>query len=136
TVAQSGSRTNTATVSIAGDTNAGNNSANDPQTVNQGIPTIALVSSVNPSVFQQSVTFTVTVSPETPGVGQPTGMVTFKDGATVLGTGPINGSGVATFSTAALSVGSHPITVVYGGDANFLGGTSNTVNQVVNKANT
>src|SRR5205823_5238790 len=35
-----------------------------------------------------------------------------------------------------LSVATHSITAVYGGDSNFNGSTSNTVSQVVNKANT
>ena len=44
----------------------------------------AVVSSVNPSAFGQSVTFTVTVSPKAPGSGTPTGTVIFIDGSTVL----------------------------------------------------
>ncbi len=39
---------------------------------------------------------------------------------------------VATLSTSTLGVGTHPITAVYGGDANNSGSTSPTVNQVVN----
>ncbi|MFI5120322.1 MAG: beta strand repeat-containing protein [Thermoanaerobaculia bacterium] len=93
----------------------------------------ALLSSVNPSVFGQTVTFTATVT----GTGPtPTGTVTFMDGAATLGTGSLNGSGQATLSTSALAVGSHPITAVYGGDANFTGSTSLIVNQVVNLAST
>jgi hypothetical protein len=67
--------------------------------------------------------------------GTPTGSVTFKDGSNALGTGALNGSGVATFSTSALSAGSHSITAVYGGDTDFSGSTSAILSQGINKAN-
>src|SRR5262249_20135546 len=67
-----------------------------------------------------------------PGGGTPTGAVTFMDGTTTLGSGTLSG-GSATYSTAALAVGTHTITVVYGGDVNFTGTTSAGVNQVVNR---
>jgi len=90
--------------------------------------TTVVTSSVNPSVFGQSVTFTATVSS---GVGTPTGTVSFKDGATNLGSGTLNASGQATFTTSSLSVGSHSITAEYSGDANFNGSTSPVLTQVV-----
>ncbi|MEI6084335.1 MAG: MBG domain-containing protein [Verrucomicrobiota bacterium] len=98
--------------------------------------TTALVSSVNPSTYNQSVTFTATVSPVPAGTGVPTGTVTFKDGATTLGTGTLNGSGVATFSTSALTAGgsAHSVTAVYATDGNFLASTSPAVSQTVNRA--
>jgi len=105
-------------------------------TVNTANTSSVLVSSANPSIFGQSVTFTVTVSAVAPGAGVPTGTVTFLDGATPIGTGTLNGSGVASISTSALSVGTHPISTTYPGDGNFNSSTSNTVNQVVNKAPT
>jgi len=58
--------------------------------------------------------------------GAPTGMVTFKDGTTVLGTGTI-ASGAATYSTTGLALGTHTITAVYGGDATYPGSTSGSV---------
>ena len=85
--------------------------------------TTTLTSSANPSVYGQALTFTATVSVVAPNTGTPTGTVTFKDGGTTLGTGTLNASGVATFSTLALSVVSHSITAVYGGDTNDQGGT-------------
>jgi hypothetical protein len=57
--------------------------------------------------------------------------VTFKDGATTLGTGTLNGSGQATFSTSLLTAGSHSITAVYGGDSDFNGSTSAALIQSV-----
>ena len=57
--------------------------------------------------------------------------MTFLDGATSLGTGTLNASGVATFSTSALSVGTHSITAAYGGDTNDAGSTSAALTQTV-----
>jgi len=74
-----------------------------------------LVSAPNPSISGTAVTFTATVISAL-GTG-PTGNVTFKDGATSLGTGTLNSGGQATLTTSSLSVGPHTITGVYSGDA-------------------
>ncbi len=92
----------------------------------------ALASSPNPSILSQSVTFTATVMPE--GTGVPTGTVTFFDGVTPLGSPTLNASGVTTLSTSTLAVGSHSITAVYNGDANFGSSTSAVLSQVVQGA--
>jgi len=93
--------------------------------------TTMVVSSVNPSVFGQSVTFTATVS----GTGTPTGTVQFKDSGITIGSGTLSG-GVATFATAALHAGAHNITAVYGGDSTFAGSTGSLPTQTVNRAAT
>ena len=93
--------------------------------------TTTLTSDVNPSVFSQPVTLTATVNSS--GSGTPTGSVTFNDGSNVLGTGTLS-NGTASFTTSALSVSSHSITATYGGDTNFNGSTSPTLNQAVNQA--
>jgi hypothetical protein len=92
-----------------------------------GVANITLASSPNPSTYVQLVTFTATVPS---GV---TGTVQFMDGATLLGTGTISGT-TATFTTTTLAVGTHPVTAVYSGDANYNTATSAVDNQVVNKA--
>ena len=97
-----------------------------------GLPittTTAVTSNSNPSLFGQQVTFTATVS----GSGStPTGTVTFKDGGTSIGTGELTGGTTATFTpSSSLTLGTHTITAVYGGDTNFSGSTSNTVTQTV-----
>lgn len=101
-------------------------------TIAKANTTTSVGSSVNPSVFGQPVTFTATVAPVAPGAGTRTGTVKFFDGATQIGSGSLSG-GTASMTTAALAVGSHPITAQYLGDANFNGSTSGVVNQVVNK---
>ena len=102
-------------------------------TVNKAASSSTVISSHNPSLFGQSVTFTATVAAVAPGSGTPTGTVTFKNGATVLGAGTLI-SGKATFSTSALTVGAHSITAVYGGSANYNTSTSAVLTETVNKA--
>ena len=98
--------------------------------------TATVSSSGNPTVFGQSVTFTATVNVTAPGAGTPTGTVTFYDNGVSIGTGSVT-SGQATLTTSSLAVGTHPITVVYGGDGNFNASpTSPSINQVVDKAST
>jgi Bacterial Ig-like domain (group 3)/Beta-propeller repeat len=96
--------------------------------------TISLTSLLNPSIYGQAVTFTAVV---TSTIGAPPNgeTVTFKNGTTVLGTGTLSG-GSASYTTSTLTGGTHGITAVYGGDANFAGSTSKVVKQVVNKATT
>lgn len=86
----------------------------------------ATASSLTPAIGA-SVTFTATLAPTSA-----TGTVTFKDGATVIGTGTLGG-GVATFSTSALLVGPHVITAVYGGDVNQIAATSAAINVTVDQ---
>src|SRR5947199_12442 len=74
-----------------------------------------------------------------PGVGTPTGAVTFKDGAITLGAGALSivaGQNQVTFTMSSLSVGGHSITAVYSGDTNFVTSTSSALTQTVNQANT
>src|SRR5260370_923112 len=101
------------------------------QTVNKVGDSTSVASSNNPSIFGSAVTFTATVKPAT-GSGTPTGTVTFNDGATVLGAGTLSGA-TATFTTSGLTGGTHSITAIYSGDANFAGGTSPALMQTVNK---
>jgi hypothetical protein len=119
------------TVPYAGDGNFnGTTSVAISQTVNKAATSTVLGSSANPSTNGQSVTFTATVSVNAPGAGTPQGTVNFNDGATFLGSGSLSG-GIATFSTAALTVGTHAITASYAGDVNFAVSTSNAVQQQV-----
>ena len=133
-----GSHTITASYGGDGDFNASVGAQSDnPQVVSITDTSTSLTSSQNPSVFGESVTFTATISPVSPGAGTPTGTVAFLDGGSAIGTGSLSG-GVATFATTALGVGGHAITTTYAGDGNFnasagaLAGTP----QVVNIANT
>jgi hypothetical protein len=93
-----------------------------------------LTSSVDPAMAGQSVVFTANVVAAAGSVAAPTGVVTFLDGSTVLGTKTLVGSGVASFSTSALSVGDHAITARYGGDANSVASVSAELTETVTGA--
>ncbi|MEO7324350.1 MAG: Ig-like domain repeat protein [Dokdonella sp.] len=95
------------------------------------LPSVTLISSVNPSTPGQNVMFTATVSGSGP---VPTGTVTFFDGFSTLASAPLNGSGVATYSTTALSVGTHSIVAQYNSDSNYGGNVSPALAQVVGQA--
>jgi len=120
------------TATYGGDNNFSASSDSLTQTVNQAGTTTMVASSANPSTVGQSVTFTATVSVNSPGAGTPTGQVTFTDGSTQLGTEALNGSGTAAFTTSSLAAGDHAITATYVGDDNF-SGSSGSLTQTVNK---
>jgi hypothetical protein len=84
--------------------------------------TTTLASSGTSALLGTAVTFTTNVAPQS-SIGTPTGTVTFLDGSTTLGTAVLE-AGSATWSTSALSLGTHSITVRYGGDTNFSASTS------------
>ena len=87
-------------------------------------------SSVNPSKLGQAVTFTATV---TSIIGPPPDgeMVQFKMGGNVIGSGTLR-NGVAQFTTSTIPVGSHIVTILYVGDANYLSNSYSSILQVVN----
>ena len=89
--------------------------------------TTSLVSSRNPSIFGQAVTFTATVSSS---LGTPTGKVTFQNGGGPLATISLSG-GMAHYTTSKLRAGSFSITALYGGDSQNGSSTSPPVNQKV-----
>jgi hypothetical protein len=120
----------TATLSISS-----SNATNSPQSVALNGTTLsstvtALTSSLNPATALSSVTFTATV---TSSGGTPTGSVAFTDGPITLGTGAVDATGVATWSTSSLSAGTHSIAASYSGDAKYAGSTT-ALTQVVQQA--
>ncbi|MFC2079626.1 Ig-like domain repeat protein, partial [Candidatus Bipolaricaulota bacterium] len=97
--------------------------------------TTSLSSSLNPSVFGQTVTFTVSVG----DVQTPSGTITLKDGATTLEVKDlaIEGDTTVTFDVSTLSVGSHTIIADYSGFVTHdFDASSDSLFQTVNKADT
>jgi hypothetical protein len=96
--------------------------------------TTTVTASQNPALAGNAVTFTATVT--VVSNGPPTGTVAFLDGGSSLGTGTLNSSGVATFSTTTLSAGGlpHAITAVYNGPATFAASTSAALSEIITNA--
>lgn len=109
-------------------------SAQLTQQVNQASTTTSIVSNINPSVTGQAVTFTATVGTSASGAGAISGTILFMEGSTVLASVALVG-GSASFTTTGLSVGSHNIVAVYGGNTNYAG-SSDTAAQNINKGAT
>lgn len=96
-------------------------------TVNKAVPALALTSSSNPAILTSTITFTGTV---TSAAGTPTGSIGFYDGTVLLSTVAIS-NGKAAYTTSSLATGTHSITAVYSGDANFANETSGAVAESV-----
>ena len=100
-----------------GNTSYGGAQASISQTVLNTLPTTETVtSSLNPSLRNQSVTFTAIVTSAYSAT--PSGTIAFSDGSTVLATVPLV-NGVASFTTSTLPKGSQTITAAYSGDADY-----------------
>ena len=90
--------------------------------------TVKITSTPNPSYVAQPVTLTVVAS----GSGAtPTGTVTFVEGKTILGTGPLV-DGLASFTTTFAKSGNLSIVGMYSGDENYKSKNSKPLRQVVN----
>jgi hypothetical protein len=125
--------THSVTAVYAGDTNfSGSTSGVASVTIVAAAKTnttTALSASATQVTSGQSVMFNAVVTPAS-GSGTPTGSVTFLDGATSLGMATLNG-GSGSVSSSTLSIGTHTISVMYSGDANFSGSTSSAVSVTV-----
>jgi large repetitive protein len=102
-------------------------------------PRITLTTSTPSVGIGGTAKLKATVKPVSPVTLQPTGTVTFKEGATVAGTVPLtllNTVMTAKLDVTGLPVGNHTFTATYSGDANFTVNTSLPVTIVVGKAPT
>jgi hypothetical protein len=109
-------------------------SSADPieQTVISNSTTTTLVSSLDPSSSGEDVTFTATVAPSgTPVIGPASGWTIFYDNGSYLSQAQLDSSGIATFTTSSLSVGTHIITASYQGDGTFDASWSDPLTQTV-----
>jgi hypothetical protein len=98
---------------------------NGTLTVTAAATTTTLASSAGAITGGQSVTFTAMVASSG---GTPTGMVTFYNGTTSIGTGTLNSSGVATLTIGTLAAGGNPaFTASYGATPDYAASVSPTV---------
>ncbi|MGA8028721.1 MAG: alpha-amylase family glycosyl hydrolase [Bryobacteraceae bacterium] len=124
----------TVTASYAGDGSHSGNSGSVGQTVNQASSGTAVISSLNPSAYGQSVSFTANVSAVGPGAGTPTGAVQFAiDGKNFGSPVALSSGSAASASISTLSAATHTVTAAYSGDTNFSSGSGSlSGGQVVN----
>ena len=107
------------------------------QTVTAATSATTVASSVNPSVFGQSVLFTAAVSSSCSG--SVAGLVQFQVDGTDLGSPqPVDGTGHASLAASSLSVGNHPIAAVFTSSNTDVTGSSGSLagGQTVNPADT
>ncbi|WP_213804807.1 Ig-like domain repeat protein [Granulicella sp. dw_53] len=122
------------TAVYSGDASNANSTSDKLNQLVKQITTLVLVSTPNPSIVSQSVTFTATLGGF---LGTPTGTVRFFEGATTLGAVALSNTGTAVMNLTTLSPGDHIIFAVYASsDTNNLDSTSNTTTQHVSQAAT
>ncbi len=88
------------------------------QTTDHFGTTTTLSSSTNPALVGQNVTFTASVAPGS-GTGPPTGSVAFSVDGTSAATVTLDDTAHASYSTTALSAGTHTVVASYSGDSNY-----------------
>ena len=94
-------------------------------TVARDVASNTLSANVSSSVFGQTVSFYGAAWAFAPGGGTPTGTMTYYvDGASFETVAIGSGVNYATLNLSTLSLGSHTLQTVYGGDSNFIGTTS------------
>ena len=99
-----------------------------------GDPTSTTLSvAPNPAAAFSPITLRSQVSSQ---YGTPTGSVTFSAGPRILATVDLNGAGLATATIPTLGAGTYTIVATYTADTRFQPSSSNTVQEVVNGAQT
>jgi hypothetical protein len=116
----------------ASDTQFAASSGSVVQIIQNGTST-AVTSNSNPASFGQTLLLDAAVTAANGAPGIPTGSVTFKEGATVLATVPLNSAGHAVFSSSAFGIGSHTITAEFAGTNGWLASNGQLV-QIVQDA--
>lgn len=118
---------------------AGNHKSSPSNTVKETVKLagtkVTFTASAKPAVFGESVTLTASVTVLAPGAATPSGLVTFKDGTSTLGSPQQVTNGIATLVTSSLAVGTASLTASYGGDTDTAG-SSATLSEPVNKVTT
>ncbi len=102
-------------------------------TVTVTLSDASITASASPSTIDYGESTTVTANVATvTGLSAPTGSITFSEGGTTFGTATLSG-GSASLAISSLSVGSHTITVSYGGNS-YYDAASTTATVTVDKS--
>jgi hypothetical protein len=84
--------------------------------------------SLKPSNYYPAAlsSFTLSASVSSSSAGAPnSGIVTFMDNGTAIGTGPVNATGQASLTIGSIAAGTHSFVAQFGSQPNFAGSTSN-----------
>jgi hypothetical protein len=138
TIASLAAGTHSITASYAGDTTDGASTSSAVSVqVNAGTAplqatAVTLTATPKTAVSGQAITLTAKVA-ETAGSSSPTGTVSFQDGSSAIGSSPLT-AGSGTLAVNTLSVGTHSLTAVYGGDTANSPSTSKAVSVTITAA--
>jgi len=91
----------------------------DGQTVNPADTTTTLTASLIGSLFRPELLLEALVVQVAPGVGVPTGTVTFTDGVTTMELVTLDATGYASVVVSGIAPGGSAWTATYNGDSNF-----------------
>lgn len=129
----------TVTATYNGDSNySGSESPGKGESIGPAATSVSLSTNTSSPVVGQKVTFTATVSVQSPGTGVPTGPVKFTGDAGQLclvgldDMTPDQATCTTTYSTS----GSDSVTAVYEGASSYASSTSNSVGETISKAQT
>ncbi len=124
-----GAGTYSVVANYSGDADFAASSGGDVHTVVQGATTTTVTGTPEPSIFGETVTFTIEVDPIAPATMGVTGIVELDIDGTVMQL-TLDGNQDATFTTSSLQVGAHSITATYLGDVNYTGSTDSGTHNV------
>jgi hypothetical protein len=125
--------------------NAVTTAVTDTVMVSPATTTTTLSPGASTVQVNQAVTLSVTINSASNSTVGPTTNVTFKDGATTIGTAAVvpaggtataGASATAVLNTSFATTGTHTLTAVYGGDTNYATSTSAGVTVTVGQLTT
>ena len=125
--------THSIVASFGGNTNYAASTSSTLSEVVHSTATTTTLSGNGTGLAGKTLTLSATVTSTS---GTPTGTVTFMDGTANLGSAQLNAQGSATVTVTTLAVGSHNLTAIYGGDANYVTSTSVALPQTISLATT
>ena len=105
--------------------------------VNPDNVAITITDSRNPTTFGEPASIDVVVSAVSPGVGVPTGPITwYFNNKTSVAFGELDASGHTTLDLTSFGAGTFEYTLQFSGNSNFNGVTSQSRTHTINKAST
>ena len=129
----------TIVATYSGDTDSsGSSSGPLAETVQQIQSSIVLTSDSNPASAGATLHLiaTVAITAGSSSDGGITGLVTFTEGSTILGTAQVDSSGMATIALSTLRIGQHNVVATFAGNSNYASSTSNTMIESITSTGT